>query len=79
MTLNQKPPLIRIAVLERKSFSVGAVAEYGGTWHVVIRPVDIHAQDQAVTYYDRHIPIDPHAIAEIGSQFVVGFLRRSPV
>ncbi len=59
-------PGTRIAVLEGEVFGVGAVSQYDRILAVFDRAKDVGAQHQAVIHGDRHIPIDPHAIAKLG-------------
>src|SRR6185312_5729319 len=59
-------PSARIAVLEIEVLRIRAVAEEDGIFSLFGRSKDIGAQQEGVGHGDRYIPVDPHAIADLG-------------
>ncbi len=57
-------PGARIAVLKRKIFRVGPISKNDRIAAVLYGAENIGAQDEAVVHPDRHVPIDPHAVAD---------------
>src|SRR5712691_2927859 len=57
-------PLLGIQVFEVQPFAVGPVGQDHRILAPLDRPVDIAAQHDAVVHLDRHVPVDPHAVAD---------------
>ncbi len=65
-------PGARIAVLEGKTFGVGAVGEDHRVASVLDGAEHIGAQHEAVVHLDRDVPFDAHVVAHLGA-VLVGF------
>ena len=57
-------PLVLVKILEQQPLAVGPIGHDHGIFAVGDRPVDVAAQDDAVFHFDRHVPVDPHSIAD---------------
>jgi hypothetical protein len=64
-------PLAFVEILEMQPFAVGPISHDDGIFPLGDRPVDVASQHQAVVHLDRHIPVDPHAIADFALFAVV--------
>ncbi len=51
--------------------AVGAVRHDHRILAVVVGPVDVGAQHQAVVHFDGHVPIDAHAVAHFATKQAV--------
>src|SRR5512139_2087717 len=60
-------PCAWITVLECEIFGVRTVAENDRKFSVFHRAKNIGAQHETVVHRDRHVPVDPHAVADLGS------------
>jgi hypothetical protein len=58
------PPLIGVKVLEVQPLAVGPIGHDHRILAVAGRPIDVASQNDAVVHGDRHVPIDPHSIAD---------------
>jgi hypothetical protein len=56
-------PGARIAVLEGKPLGVRTIAQDNRAPPFGNRTKNIGAQHQAIIHRDRHVPVDPHAVA----------------
>ena len=66
-----------IAVLEVQPLAVGAAAEDDRVTPLPDRPEDVASQLQSVVHRDRHVPVDPHSIADLADLTVThGLLLR---
>ena len=66
-----------VAVLEVQPLAIGATTENDGVAPLAVRPEDVASQHQPVVHRDRHVPIDPHFIADLADLTVThGFLLR---
>jgi hypothetical protein len=70
-------PCARISVLEGETFRVRSVAEDDGKLSVFHGAKNIGSQYEAVVHRDRHIPIDPHPITDLGALLMRRHLRHS--
>ena len=61
--VHHEAPLVGIAVLQMKPFAVGAVAHDDGVLPIVVWPVYVATQHDAVVHLDRHVPVDPHPVS----------------
>ena len=53
-----------IEIVEVQPLAVGAIGQDHRIAARLDRPVDVAAQDGAVVHLDRHVPVDPHAVAD---------------
>src|SRR4029434_8029316 len=67
MLLRHALPCARIAVLKRKILRVGTVGQNDRKLSIFHGAKDIGAEHQPIVHRDRHIPVDPHAVADFGS------------
>src|SRR5262249_24904955 len=56
-----------VAVLEGEALGIGATAQNGRVPPVLCRTEDITAQDGTVIHGHRHVPVDAHAVAHLGT------------
>src|SRR5262249_51134815 len=70
-------PRARIAVLEGKPLGVGAVAQDHRIAAFLDRSEDVGLEHETVVHGDRHVPIDPHAVADFAFQREHSFLPRN--
>src|SRR5262245_60371054 len=67
-----------VAILEVQPLAIGAATEDDGVAPLAVRPEHVASQHQPVVHRDRHVPIDPHSIANFADLTVThGFLRKS--
>src|SRR4051812_30056082 len=57
-------PRAWVAILEGQPLRIGPIAENDGITAVFDRPKNVRAQHDAIVHCDRHVPIDPHAVAD---------------
>src|SRR5262249_44494998 len=67
-------PRGRVALLERESLRVRTVAQQDRMSALVNWAIDVGSQHDSVIHLDGHVPIDPHAVADLG-----GAVARHPV
>ncbi len=63
--LDHPPPLICVEVFEKQILSIWAVGQNYGIRALGNRSVDVGAQDEPVVHGDRHVPVDPHSVANL--------------
>ena len=64
MVFDHAFPLLGIEVFEVQPLAVGTVGQDDGILALLDRTIDVAAHDQAVVHLDRHVPVDPHAVAD---------------
>ena len=69
-------PLLLVEVREVQPLAVGAVGQDHRIPALLDRTVDVAAQHQPVVHLDRHVPVDPHAVADFADFAIAhgGFL-----
>ena len=67
MFVRHAVPGARIAVLEGEVLGVGAVGDQDRIAAFFHRAKNIGAEHDAVVHFDRHVPIDPHAVTDFRS------------
>src|SRR6478752_4967202 len=60
-------PGARISVLKCETLRVGSVAENDRILALFHRAKNVGAQHETIVHRDRHVPVDPHAIADLGA------------
>src|SRR5262249_48397433 len=57
-------PLLAVEVLEVQPLAVGSIGEDHRILALFDRAIDVATQHDAVIHFDRHVPVDPHAVAD---------------
>ena len=63
--LHHAPPLVGVEILEVQPLGVGAVGQDHGVAPRGDGPEDVRPHHETVVHRDRHVPIDPHPVANL--------------
>ena len=63
MLLAHDAPLIRVKILESEHLSIRSVAQNDRAPLLLEWPVYVGPDNDSVIHFDRHIPIDTHAVS----------------
>src|SRR5213075_2817577 len=66
-------PLLAVEIVEVQPLAVRAVGHDDRIAALLDRPVDVAAKNDAVVHLDRHVPVDPHPIADFADFAVAHF------
>ena len=68
MLIDHAAPLIGVEILEVEPLAVRAVGQDHRLLARRERAKDVGAKDEAVVGPDRHVPVDPHAVADLAHE-----------